>query len=50
MRTLIDDVRDSGKKKWLLLVPVVVLASLLWFQALSGSAIEQVYSYHLKIV
>jgi len=41
MRTLIDDVRDSGKKKWLLLVPAVVLAFLLWFQALSGSAIEQ---------
>jgi len=41
MRTILDDLKASGKKKWLLLIPFIVLAFLLWFQAISGSAIEQ---------
>ena len=39
--TVRRDLKASGKKKWLLLIPFLVLAFLLWFQAISGSAIEQ---------
>jgi len=41
MNTILADIRRSGNKKWLLMIPVVVLSFLFWFQSLSGRAIEQ---------
>ena len=40
MKLLLQDIKESGRKKWLFLIPLFTLGFLLWFQSLSGSAIE----------
>jgi len=40
MKSLIQDIKISKGERWLLLIPFAVLAFLLWFQSISGSAIE----------
>jgi len=40
MKTIIQDILSAGIRKWYLLIPFITLAFLIWFQSISGSAIE----------
>jgi len=41
VKKLVQRVKEDKKKRWLLLIPFVTLAFLLWFQSFSVTAIEQ---------
>jgi hypothetical protein len=40
MKSKIHGIMNSGRRRWYLLIPLIILAFLIWYQLLSSSAIE----------